>query len=58
MEKTYLGNSVYVEPGAINGEILLTTDNFHHRIYLDPKVWKGLVKFVTALSAEQAADAR
>ena len=50
-EKTYLGDSVYVEDNGY--DIILTTFNGHladpsNVIYLDPCVYAGLVKFVSS----------
>lgn len=49
MEKTYLGDSVYVE--VEDGMIKLTTDNGEgpsNTIFIEEQVWYNLVKFVSS----------
>jgi len=54
MNKTYLGDSVYVELNMAQ-QIELTTDNGDgpsNTIYLEPEVYQALVKWVERLKEE------
>jgi len=53
MRKEYLGDSVYVEMGSFQGEVVLTTNNGYpddprNRIILDPTVVEAFEQWLKA----------
>jgi len=58
MEKTYLGDGVYVDFDGYH--IVLTTEDgiaTTNTVYLDPHVQKALVQFMERLAAREATEA-
>jgi len=48
-EKEYLGDSVYIEQGSFQGEVILTTDNGlgpSNTIVMDPNVVEAFLKYI------------